>query len=113
MSYDKFVRRLAPVLVAIALLVLPMTAAAAPAGDAPASWATSLQSLLDNFQRWFAFEPPADDDDDAAPVASVRDTSDLGSTLDPDGHKMNPKHGGQGPTDTVEMGLGSTLDPDG
>jgi|GEM_PF-5754591 len=106
MSYDKFARRLAGVLVAIALLILPMTAAAAPAGDVPATWASSLQSLLDNFQSWFVFAPPADD---AAPVASVRDTSDLGSTLDPDGQKMNPKKGDPGLT----LGLGSTLDPDG
>lgn len=110
MSYNKYSRRLAGVLVAIALLVLPVTAAAAPAGDAPSSWATSLQSLLDNFQSWFAFDQPADD---AAPVASVRDASDLGSTLDPDGQKMGPKGGSNGPTDGHELGLGSTLDPDG
>ncbi len=112
MSYDKFSRRLAGLLVAIALLVLPVTAAAAPAGDAQPTWATSLQSLLDSLQSWFVFDQPADD---AAPVASVRDASDsdLGSTLDPDGQKMGPKDGKNGPPDGNETGLGSTLDPDG
>lgn len=111
MSYDKYLRRLAGVLVAIALLVLPVTAAAAPAGDAPSNWATSLQSLLDSLQSWFVFDQPADD---AAPVASVRDASDadLGSTLDPDGQQMGPTDSSNSPIDP-DLGLGSTLDPDG
>ena len=65
---------------------------------------------MHQLQSWVTVEPPADD---PAPVANVLDASDLGSTLDPDGQKMNPKDGSEGSSDTTEFTLGSTLDPDG
>lgn len=110
MSYDKLLRGFAGVLVTIALFTVPVTATAAPTVDA-APWATAWQGLVDTVRAWIGLEPPTGD---AAPAAHVRGTSDLGSTLDPDGHKVAP----EGPSDGFEIappetGLGSTLDPDG
>jgi len=96
--------RLAALIAVAALLVMPVVASAAPAStDVATSWSFTWSGLVETVASWFQWTQPT--------VAHASaGSSDLGSTLDPDGTKGTPTSQVILVSPTGE--LGSTLDPD-
>jgi hypothetical protein len=109
-----FNRRLAALVVAVALLALPAAVSqASQPVDSPqggSAWSVVWSNLSDLFASWFGFAEPTD-------TQRVIGESDLGSMLDPDG-VVAPDPTGPATTTTYSEPttggeLGSMLDPDG
>jgi len=107
-------RRLAALVVAVALLALPAAVSqAAQPVDSPqggSAWSVVWSNLSDLFASWFGFAEPSD-------TQRVNGRSDLGSMLDPDGVVPHDPTGtavtAAYPQPTSGGELGSMLDPDG
>ena len=107
-------RRLAALVVAVALLALPAAVSQASqpvdSQQGGSAWAVVWSQLSDFLGYWFGFTEPTD-------TQRVSGESDLGSMLDPDG-VVAPDPTGPATTTTYSAPtsggeLGSMLDPDG